>query len=64
MQANWDTFINPNANETSAGHLMIYPMQIHSEGGVSLEPLSQHIPDFPGTSMFGGPSDIPYVLTT
>lgn len=63
-QVNWDTFINPAVNADSAGHLMSYPLQIHKDGGVFLEPLSEHIPDFPGANMFGGASDIPHVLTT
>lgn len=63
-QVNWETFINPNANANTAGHLMSYPLNIIRDGGVFLEPLSEHIPDFPGANMFGGPSEIPYVLTT
>jgi hypothetical protein len=64
LQFNWDTFINPNANADTPGHLMIYPFRINRQGPLSLEPLTQDIPDFPGAGMFGGPSDIPYVLTT
>lgn len=61
---NWDTFINPDVNADSVGHLMCYPFKMERDGGVYLEPLTEHIPDFPGANMFGGPSDIPYVLTT
>jgi Phospholipase D C terminal len=64
LQSNWDTFINPNSNADTPGHLMIYPFKMSRAGKVALEPLTEDIPDFPGAGMFGGRSDIPYVLTT
>jgi hypothetical protein len=64
VQFNWDTFINPDANAATPGHLMVYPFRLTGQGEVTLEPLTQDIPDFPGANMFGGPTDIPYVLTT
>ena len=64
MQSNWDVFIDPSANENTTGHLMSYPIQLKTGGGVSLLPACETIPDFPGTKMFGSGTNLPYVLTT
>lgn len=64
MQKNWDIFIDATNNQDTLGHLMSYPLELKTGGGVSIRPACETIPDFPGTKMFGSGTNLPNVLTT
>jgi hypothetical protein len=63
VQANWEAYM-AEANADIPGHLMCYPVELQTGGGVSIKALCKDVPDFPGAEMLGGDTKLPNVLTT
>jgi len=64
-QANWDAYVSPELQPLPHGHLMTYPYNIQSDGGI--EPVCEYFPDHEAAKasiMAARPDEMLQLLTT